>query len=468
MNHPDQYRNQEVVILGMARSGQAVARVFQQYGAQVVINDRKPRSECPEADDLEAQGIKVLCGGHPDDLISAQTALVVKNPGIPYEVEPVQRALQLGIEVVTEVEVAGFLTEAPMIGITGSNGKTTTTTWIGQMLRQAGKQPIVAGNIGTPLCEAAQQATDDQWIVAELSSFQLKGTHDFHPKVAILLNLYETHLDYHHTWDDYKQSKEKLFANQTDEDIAILNQDAGFSGEWIEGLRGQVVWFSSTSEVPHGMWIDHSGQEPMVVYRDQEGTDHTVVEVSRIGLKGAHNLENALAASCAALSIGVSIPVIREELVSFSGVEHRQERVTTKQGVTFYNDSKATNPTSTIKAIEAFDEPVILIAGGLDRGSDYMELLPYFRDKLKGIVALGQTRHKLEAVAAQAGLPLVKLVDNDRKENVKEALEQAVGLAFEMASDGDVILLSPACASWDMFATYEQRGRIFKDAVHNL
>lgn len=469
MKDPRQYKGQKVVVLGMARSGQAVAQVFHQYGANVIVNDKKERDQCPEADYLQALGISVLCGGHPNDLIDEDTALVIKNPGIPYSIAPVQKAISAGVEIVTEVEVAYYLCAAPIIGITGSNGKTTTTTWIGHMLEKEGLQPIVAGNIGIPLCEAAAEAKPEQWVIAELSSFQLKGTAAFRPKIAVLLNLYATHLDYHGTMEDYEHSKYKLVENQSKADVTILNRDVPAFVSLSKTLSSQIVWFSRKQEVERGMWVrfEEEADDGMIVYRDAQKVDTPILPMKEIALKGKHNVENALAAAAAAAEAGVSLDVIREQLRSFQGVEHRQEFIGERRGIAFYNDSKATNPASTIRALDAFEHKVILIAGGLDRGMEYDELIPWFEQKVKGIVTLGETRHKLNEAAQTAGIQHIQTVDLG-KEHAEQAIRSAVQYALDMAEKGDIVLLSPACASWDMFSTYEQRGRIFKETVHNL
>ncbi|OXM86048.1 UDP-N-acetylmuramoyl-L-alanine--D-glutamate ligase [Paenibacillus rigui] len=472
MKHPREYRGEQIVILGLARSGVAVAKLFHELGAIVTVNDKKERSLCPEADELTALGISVICGSHPSDLIHQGVRLVVKNPGIPYSIEPIQQAQQLGIDIVTEVEVAAYVTVAPMIGITGSNGKTTTTTWIGLMLDKAGLNPIVAGNIGRALTEAALEATPENILVVELSSFQLKGTVHFQPRIACLLNVYETHLDYHGSIDDYVASKAKLFANQTSEDTAVLNWDDPICRRLASEVHASVLPFSLKEELEYGVfvrpvWIDNTPVEDrIVVYRDKSGAVHNIIAVDEIGIPGSFNVENALAASCAAITSGVPLETIAEVLRDFRGVEHRLEHVATRDGVLFYNNSKATNPTATIKTIESLNSKVILIAGGLDRGSDYMELLPVFKERVKGIVALGQTKEKIVHVARLAGMSQVKTVDTAN--NVQDTVTEAVREAAAMAEAGDVVLLSPACASWDMFSSYEERGSMFKESVHNL
>lgn len=467
MRHPTQYRGQEVVVLGLARSGHAVAKLFHQSGAKVVASDRKPRHECPEADELEALGIDVICGEHPDGLIHEEVALVVKNPGIPYRVPPIVRALELGIEVVSEVEVAYHVLNAPLIGITGSNGKTTTTTWIGKMLALAGMRPVVAGNIGTPLSVACSEVDEQGWLVAELSSFQLKGTAQFKPRIACLLNVYETHLDYHGTMEDYVASKVKLFANQTADDIAVLNADDPTCMRIGRDIASRPLLFSTTQALETGVCLASIAGEKHIVYRDQAGRETVILPTSRIGVKGRHNLENALAATAVALSAGVDIKHISEALESFGGVEHRMELVGEKHGVRIYNDSKATNPTSTMMALEGLSGGVVLIAGGQERGMEYEALLPQFRDKLVALIALGETSGKLAAVAERAGVPLIQRIEGDRT-SAGQAMRAAVDAAFSAAVPGGSIILSPACASWDMFTSYEERGHMFKEAVHNL
>ncbi|CAM3728038.1 UDP-N-acetylmuramoyl-L-alanine--D-glutamate ligase [Cohnella lubricantis] len=476
----DEYRGRQVVVLGLARSGAAAAKLFHNVGAIVVANDRKPREECPEAEELEALGLSIVCGGHPDDLVTEQTALLVKNPGIPYTAQPIRRAAELGVETVTEVEVAGMLSPAPIIGITGSNGKTTTTSWTGALLEAAGLTPIVAGNIGRPLVDAAQEATAHNWLVAELSSFQLKGTSAFRPRIACLLNLAETHLDYHGSMEDYVASKAKLFANQTSDDTAVYNADDPVVREVAERSEARKLPFSLTQRLPVGVSIEpplpavkpgeSAPEEPgvvrWIVYRAEDGSERRIAEVAKLGIPGRHNVMNALAAVAASLAAGASPAALKKPLEEFRAVEHRLEYVGEFHGVRYYNDSKATNPVATATAVASFPAPLVLIAGGLDRGSDYMELLPVFRDRLKGLVAFGQTRDKMRKVADAAGLTSVIIVEPEG--DAADTLRLAVKEAARLAEPGDTVLLSPACASWDMFPSYEVRGRIFKESAHTL
>lgn len=473
MKHPDMYRGEEVVVLGLAKSGVQVAKVLHERGAVITVNDKKERDQSPEASELESLGISVICGGHPEGLIHKGVSLVVKNPGIPYSAPPVQQALQLGIEVVTEVEVAYRLCNAPIIGITGSNGKTTTTTWVGRMLDAAGMNPIVAGNIGTPLCEAAEEATEDNWMVVELSSFQLKGTETFRPKIGCLLNIAETHLDYHGDMQDYVDSKAKLFANQVESDTAVLNWDDPVCRELVPYVKALILPFSMNEELIHGVFVSPSfivGQDDdlkrHIIYRESAEQETIIADVDSIGLPGRFNVENALAACGIAIAAGADPAKLGEVLSSFRGVEHRLEYVADKGGAAYYNNSKATNSKATTMALASFQRPIVLIAGGLDRGSDYLELLPVLKGRVKALVAMGQTKDKLVNVAQLAGLKHIISVDNG--ESAAAVLQQAVREASVLAEEGDIVLLSPACASWDMFTSYEERGRIFKEAVHNL
>jgi UDP-N-acetylmuramoylalanine--D-glutamate ligase len=471
------YRGRRVVVLGLARSGVAAAKLFHRFGADVIVNDLKEREQCPEAEELTALGITVVCGGHPVGLVTSETSLLVKNPGIPYTAEPIVVALRLGVEVVSEVEVAGQLSPAPLIGITGSNGKTTTTTLTGLLLEAAGLKPLVAGNIGRPLSEAAQEVAADGWLVAELSSFQLKGTSDFKPHIACLLNIAETHLDYHGSFTDYVGSKAKLFDNQTADDVAIYNEDDEICRSLATAFKARKLPFSLTRSLTVGVMVeppypairpgeDESEVERWIVHRGEEILEQRIVRVDELGIPGRHNVANALAAIAIALSAGAEPEKLAEPLRHFRGVEHRLEYAGSFNGVKYYNDSKATNPMASTMSILSLQSPLILIAGGLDRGSDYMEMLPVFRDRLKGLVALGETREKIGRVAALAGLTSIIIVEPI--EDAELTLRRAVEEAAAMAAPGDTVLLSPACASWDMFPSYEVRGRIFKQSAHTL
>ncbi len=460
------YKGKQAVVLGLAKSGAAVARTLKACGAVVTVNDKKPENECEEAELLRKEGISVICGGHPDDIVNPDVDIVIKNPGIPYTVAPIQKAESLGIPVVTEVEIAYELSDAPLIGITGSNGKTTTTTLIGRMLEEGGLAPIVAGNIGTPLSEQALQAKTNQVLVAELSSFQLKGTRKFRPVIACLLNVYDAHLDYHKTKEDYVHSKSKLFMNQDESNVAVLNYDNEICRNLAEEIRSQILWFSVTEEVEQGAFL----RDGAIVFKrslsgtladklDKSPEEEVVVRLEELALPGAHNVENMLAAICVARASGADMEALRHVLRTFSGVEHRLEFVDEINGVKYYNDSKATNPEAASRALDSFSAPIVWIGGGLDRGIDFHELVPLLRRHVKAVITYGQTAEKLLARAEDAGIIRTKRVDT---------VIDAVAEAKSIAREGDIVLLSPACASWDMYKSFEERGVLFKQSVHKL
>lgn len=433
----------------MAKSGYAAAVLLKKLGANVIVNDSKPLVENPLATELQNQGMKVVCGGHPLELLEKNISVVVKNPGIPYSNPLLIAAKEKNIPIVTEVELAYRISEAPFIGITGSNGKTTTTTLTFEMLKEGEKHPVIAGNIGTVACEVAQNITKQEVVVTELSSFQLMGIETFQPKIAVLLNLFEAHLDYHGTKEEYGLAKANIFKNQTENDYSIINADDDDVMMFSEQSKGQKVYFSTTKVIEEGACV----KDGALYFKGEK-----VIDVQDIVLPGKHNLENILAAMSIAKLMGVANEAIIVVLKRFTGVKHRLEYVTTIQNRKFYNDSKATNMLATEKALSAFTNPVILLAGGLDRGNEFDDLIPYF-EHVKTLLTFGQTAPKLVKAAEKAGIKVIKCVDN---------VEQAVQEAFALSEEGDVILLSPACASWDQFKTFEERGDMFIQAVHKL
>ncbi|MGJ3205732.1 UDP-N-acetylmuramoyl-L-alanine--D-glutamate ligase [Geobacillus sp. FJAT-46040] len=444
------YQHRRVLVIGLAKSGAAAARLLAELGAKVVVNDQKPLSENMEAKQLEPLGIRVVCGGHPLELLDEPFDLVVKNPGIPYTNPMVKKALEKGLPVVTEVELAYHISEGPFIGITGSNGKTTTTTLIYEMLKADGQDPLLAGNIGLVACEVAREAKPGQWLVTELSSFQLAGIDKFRPAIAVLLNIFDAHLDYHGTKEAYAAAKANIFRNQTERDYAVVNADDPLVMNIASSVRSQKVLFSATKLLGEGAYV----QDGAIYWNGDP-----VIRIADIVLPGQHNLENILAAVAAAKLAGASDEAIRQVLATFSGVKHRLQYVAEIDGRRFYNDSKATNILATQKALSAFaGEPVILLAGGLDRGNEFDDLLPYLQ-QVKAVVLFGQTADKIGRIAQKTGIETIRYVDN---------VEKAVPVAFELSEPGDVILLSPACASWDQYKTFEERGDIFINAVHKL
>lgn len=449
------FQDKNCLVLGLAKSGCAVAMLLSRLGAQVTVNDSKERLECSGIENLEAHSIRVVCGGHPAELLEQDVFMLVKNPGIPFDIPFLIEAEKKGIPIVTEVEIAYLIAEAPMIGITGSNGKTTTTTLVYEMLKGSKRTPHIAGNIGTVLCEVAEKALAEDWIVAELSSFQLLGTTQFTPEIGILLNIYEAHLNYHHTREHYIASKAKLFANQTENQVAILNYDQEVTRALANDVKGQVIWFSLIHDVPRGAFVRNQS----IIYRDLKGLDKNILKLEELLLPGRHNLENVLAAIAAAIEAGAELDRIQEVLRTFRGVQHRLQFIRELNGISYYNDSKATNSNATHHAIQSFKGSIILIAGGLDRGNDFVDLREIFSTHLKGIVVYGQVAEKLARIAKQAGVKEIIYVDNVR---------EAVVAASNLAISDDVVLLSPAAASWDQFTSFEERGDMFVQSVHML
>jgi len=444
------YVDQNVLVLGLAKSGLRAAKLLHKLGARVTVNDMKPYEANDDVKELESLGIKLILGEHPEQLLEEHNIdIVVKNPGIPYTNPIVQKAASQNIPVITEVELAYQISEAEIIAITGSNGKTTTTTLIYEMLKADGKQPLLAGNIGNVACEVVQEATKEQIVVMEVSSFQLLGTIHFKPSVAVLLNIFNAHLDYHGTRENYMQAKGKIFSNQDDQSVAVINSDDQDVVRLSELSKGKKIYFSTNKEVSNGAYIQNES-----IWYDGE----KIIDIKDIALVGKHNLENILAAICAVKAKNVGNKAIQKVLASFSGVKHRLQYVGEVSGRKFYNDSKATNILATTKALEAFSSPVVLLAGGLDRGNEFDELIPYLKH-VKAVITFGQTAPKIKKAAKKAGIELIEHVDN---------VEQAVFAAFRISDIGDVILLSPACASWDQYKTFEERGDIFINAVHKL
>ncbi|MFZ7946744.1 UDP-N-acetylmuramoyl-L-alanine--D-glutamate ligase [Neobacillus sp. 19] len=449
MKQIESYQHKKILVLGLAKSGVTAAALLHKLGAFVTVNDKKPLSENPEAQGLLEQGIKVICGEHPTELLDEGFELIVKNPGIPYFNPMIEGAIEKGIPVITEVELAFEISEAPFIGITGTNGKTTTTTLVYEMLNQGEKQPLIAGNIGTVASGVAQTATKENTIVIELSSFQLMGINTFNPKIAIITNLYDAHLDYHGTRKEYIDAKANITKNQTELEYLIINADQEETWDIARHSKATIIPFSTKRELTEGAYI----QDGWIMFNHER-----VMAIKEIALPGVHNLENILSAVAAAKLSGVENSAIQEVLRTFTGVRHRLQYVTDVNGRRFYNDSKATNSLATINALAAFDTPTILLAGGLDRGNEFDELIPYLKN-VKALITFGQTAPKIERIGAQAGIKIINRVDN---------VEKAVPEAYRYSESGDIILLSPACASWDQYKSFEVRGDIFIEAVHML
>lgn len=435
------FENKKVLVLGLAKSGEAAARLLEKLGAIVTVNDGKPFDENPAAQSLLEEGTKVICGSHPLELLDENFELMVKNPGIRYDNPMVARAIEKNIPVITEVELAYMISDAPIIGITGSNGKTTTTTMIAETLSNGGKSGLLSGNIGFPASEVAQTATDKDILVMELSSFQLMGTDTFHPHIAVITNLMPTHIDYHGTFEEYVAAKWNIQKNMTADDFVVLNFNQDLAKELVQKTAAQVVPFSTTEKVD-GAYLDGD-----TLYFKGEA----IMKASEIGVPGNHNVENALATIAVAKLSGIANDAIKENLTHFGGVKHRLQALGEINGVKFYNDSKSTNILATQKALSGFDNSkVILIAGGLDRGNEFDELVPDITG-VKLMVILGESAPRVKRAADKANVPYVDAKD----------VADAARIAYDKAEAGDIVLLSPANASWDMYKSFEVRGDEF-------
>jgi len=427
----------------------AAAELLHKLGAFVTVNDAKPFEESPDAQNLLSNGITVICGRHPEDLLDEGFEYVIKNPGIPYDNPIVNDAILRGIPVWTEMELAYLISEAPFIGITGSNGKTTTTTLLFHMLNQGGQRPLIAGNIGTVACKVAEDAQADQVIVTELSSFQLMGINTFQPKISILINLYESHLDYHGSFENYADAKFGVTKNQTSEDLFIYNADQPAVVKYAELTKAKILPFTTKGKRDEGISADAT-----TIYWLGE----PYLERKSIALPGEHNLENILTAVATSILMDCPKETIQHVLTSFTGVKHRTQFVREWKKRKFYNDSKATNTLATKSALAAFEQPVILLAGGLERGHSFEEMRPYM-ENVKALVSFGETSNRLVEFAASCGVDYLKKVDD---------IEQAVKVATAISEPNDIILLSPACASWDQYANFELRGNDFIKAVFQI
>jgi UDP-N-acetylmuramoylalanine--D-glutamate ligase len=443
--------NKRVLVVGLGKSGVASALFLKAHGARVTVSDTKSGDELrDEIPALLDQGITVETGGHGERTFREQDLIVV-SPGIPVDAPLLVQARSWGETVIGEIELAAQFLPGPIVAITGSNGKTTTTTLTGEILTAGGLTTLVGGNIGTPAISFAEIAKPETVIVLEVSSFQLETIQTFRPKVAVVLNVTPDHLDRHRTFDAYVDAKARMFENQTAEDFAVLNEDDPTCVAMAARTRAQVFWFSRHKEVKQGAWV----REGNIFFRDGSQQSE-ILQVSEIPLKGAHNLENVLAAVCAGALMGCAPEKIRQAVRDFKAVEHRLEFVATIRGVDYYNDSKATNVDATIKALESFPANIHLILGGKDKGSDYSVLNDLLRQRVKRVYTIGAAAGKIESQIKD-----VEVVH-------AETLENAVRKANTVAQSGDVVLLAPACASFDQFKNYEQRGQRFKEIVRGL
>ena len=444
--------NKRVLVVGLGKSGVASALFLKEHGARVTVSDTKSPEELrDEIPVLLDHGIAVETGGHGERTFRGQDLIIV-SPGVPVDAPPLVQARAAGEPVIGEIELAAQNLPGPIVAITGSNGKTTTTTLTGDILRACGFPVAVGGNIGTPAISLVREAERDTLVVLEVSSFQLETIQTFRPKVAVILNITPDHLDRHRTFQTYVDAKARIFENQTASDFAVLNEDDPTCRTLSDRTRAQVFWFSRKKEVPRGAYV----REGQILFRDTSG-QREIMLVSEIPLKGAHNVENVLAGVCAGALMGCEPGQIRQAIQNFKAVEHRLEYVATIKGVDYFNDSKATNVDATIKALESFPKNIHLILGGKDKGGDYTVLNDLLRERVKRVYTIGAAAEKIESHIKGAA-EIVHAV----------TLDNAIRRAAAAAQPGDIVLLAPACASFDQFQSYNHRGRVFKEVVHSL
>lgn len=441
------FKNKKIFVLGMARSGYEVAKLLSKYNNEILVTDKKEQ-DIKHIEELEELGVTFIQSDDPISLIDSSFDLVIKNPGIRYDHPLILKAIDLGIKVVNEVEVAyHFLPKnAFVIAVTGANGKTTTTTLVYEFIKAMGKRVHLGGNIGYPLSQIVENVEMNDVVVLEISAQQLHDCYDFNPNVSILTNLVPVHIDFFGTYENYIDHKLKIFMNHNSKNIAVINKSNKDSYESTKDIKSKKVYFSSGEEA------DCYIKEDAIYYKDEK-----IINLNEIRVKGMHNYENIMCAIIATKELGISNETIKEVLNKFTGVEHRIEFVAKINGREFYNDSKATNVKSTEIALNAFNTPTILLLGGLDRGHSFEDL----KDDLTHvthIVCYGETKDRIKEFADECKIDCT----------VVNTLEEATKFAYNISNEGDTILLSPACASWDQFEDFEKRGNVFKEVINNI
>ena len=445
----------KVLVFGSGISGIGAVKLLEDHGAEVILYDGNDKLDKVAMKEQLGDGVKaeIILGEFPEKLIDTLD-IAVLSPGVPTDLPVVNAMRDKKVAVIGEVELAYAFGKGDVLAITGTNGKTTTTTLLGEIMKAYKEHTYVVGNIGNPYTVAARQMEEDAVAVAEMSSFQLESIVTFRPKVSAILNFTPDHLNRHHTMEEYIRVKELITKNQTESDTCVLNYEDEILREFGKTLHTKVIYFSSLHKLEKGMYLD----DGEICYRDENGVQK-LCRTAELSLPGRHNHENVMAAAAMALAYGVPLEVIRKVVCAFKAVEHRIEFVTEKNGVVYYNDSKGTNPDAAIKGIQAMDRPTLLIGGGYDKGSSYSEWIQAFDGKVKYLVLIGQTREKIAAEAKALGFTDIVFADS---------LAEAVQFCADHAKKGDAVLLSPACASWGMFPNYEVRGKMFKELVNNL
>ncbi|WP_254059417.1 UDP-N-acetylmuramoyl-L-alanine--D-glutamate ligase [Granulicella sp. L46] len=446
-------KNKRVLVVGLGKSGLAAAHFLKTLGARVTVSDARPATLIAELSELLDQGFMVEAGSH-GLLTFRRQDLIVVSPGVPMSTPVLSQVRAMGAHIVGELELGAEYLKGEVVAVTGSNGKTTTTSLIGEILKAAGRPTLVGGNIGRPVTAMVEESTPESWSVLEVSSFQLETVETFKPRIALVLNITPDHLDRHGTFEAYAALKARITEFQTAEDFLILNGEDKETQLIAAKTMAQVYWFSGRRPMKRGAFVH--GESILFVPREGAKPE-PVMPVAEISLAGAHNVENVLAAVCAARLAGVESETIRAAVREFKAVEHRLEFVREVGDVRYYNDSKATNVDATMKAVEAFAGGIHLILGGKDKGSDYRVLEPFLRERVKTVITIGSAAEKIE-----------RQLDGVVKIERAETLQRAVAFAHEAAVAGDTVLLAPACASFDQFENYEQRGRVFKELVQGL
>ena len=449
-------KDKKVLLVGLAKTGVSTIKKLDKLGASIVVTDIKPKEKL---EDILSQlnglnNVEYILGSHPEDI--SDIDLTIVSPGVPLDLPFIEKLKESNVKIIGEVELAYTLSNNPIfVGITGTNGKTTTTSLVGEIFKEANRDTYIVGNIGNPVIDTVDYTDKNSVLVTELSSFQLESIDTFRPKVSSILNITEDHLNRHHTMENYINAKARIFENQEKSDFSILNYDDSIVRRLNKNNNASILYFSRKEKVDQGVYLDENNNIVISI----DGKQITVLNRNELSLPGDHNLENAMAAILMTYVVGVDLEVIKQVLTTFKGVEHRLEFVTNKNGIMFVNDSKGTNPDSTIKAIGSYERPIILIAGGMDKHSDFTDMMKCATKNVKELVLLGETADKIEASARKEGLENITKVKN---------MEEAVKKAYELAKDGDVVLLSPGCASWDMYPNFEARGLDFKENIYKL
>lgn len=449
-------KGKKVLVFGAGISGIGSCGLLEKEGAQVILYDGKADLDIEKVKgQLENDAVQVVAGAFPEELLETLD-LVIMSPGVPTDLPIVLQMKEKKVPVWGEIELAYVCGKGDILGITGTNGKTTTTSLLGEIMKNAFESVFVVGNIGNPYTTVAAETREDSVIVAELSSFQLESIHTFRPKVSAVLNITPDHLNRHHTMEAYIQAKMDIAKNQTSEDVCVLNYEDETTRNMAGKISASVIYFSSAHKLEKGIYLDGDS----IIYKPEQDKEGILVcKTSELQILGVHNYENVMAAVAMAAAYGVDMDIIRHTVTSFKGVEHRIEFVAEKNGVVYYNDSKGTNPDAAIKGIQAMVRPTILIGGGYDKQSDFHDWIYSFDGKVRYLVLIGATREQIQKEAAECGFTNCIL---------KDTFEEALDTCVELARPGDAVLLSPACASWGMFPNYEVRGNEFKKYVQQL